>query len=134
MNSTPRIAAFFDLDRTLLLVNSGKLWLQRERRHGRLSLWQMIQATFYLIGYKFHAVDMERVMVKALQTVRGLDEEEVRRWTIRDIGITIVEYCVVDPLEPVPEEENFMMRNFYHRESRMLHLGPDRELRERTRP
>ncbi|MBN1475465.1 hypothetical protein JXA47_01805, partial [Candidatus Sumerlaeota bacterium] len=60
--------------------------------------------------------------------------EEVRRWTIRDIGITIVEYRVVDPLEPVPEEENFMMRNFYHREGRMLYLGPERELRERTRP
>jgi hypothetical protein len=60
--------------------------------------------------------------------------EEVRRWTIRDIGITIVEYRVVDPLEPVPEEENFMMRNFYHRDERMLYLGPGRDLRERTRP
>jgi len=76
-----RIAAFFDLDRTLLLVNSGRLWLESERRHGRIGVWQMIQATFYLIGYKFNAVDMERVMVKALSTVRGVEEEEVRRRT-----------------------------------------------------
>ena len=76
-----RTAAFFDLDRTLLLVNSGKLWLQRERRVGRLSAWQLLQATVFLIAYKFHALDMERVMVKALQTVKGLEEAQVRRWT-----------------------------------------------------
>lgn len=75
------IAAFFDLDRTLLGVNSGALWMKRERRMGRISLRQLLQGTAYLIGYKFSVIDMERVTTEALQTVKGELEETVRQWT-----------------------------------------------------
>lgn len=74
-------AAFFDLDGTLLTVNSGKLWIRRERQEGRLTLKQMAQAAFYMIGYRFGVIDMESAMDKALGTVQGLREEEVRGWT-----------------------------------------------------
>ncbi|MFH1811452.1 MAG: HAD-IB family hydrolase [Pseudomonadota bacterium] len=76
-----RIAAFFDLDRTLITVNSGRLWLERERQEKRVSAWQMVEATFYLFAYSLHAVDMDGVMVKALQTVKGVDEDTVRSRT-----------------------------------------------------
>ncbi len=76
-----KTAAFFDLDGTLLTVNSGKLWMQRERRLGRISLWQYFRAIFFLAGYRFGLTDMNRAMRKALQTVKGLEEETVRRWT-----------------------------------------------------
>ena len=76
-----KTAAFFDLDGTLLTVNSGKLWVRRERREGRLSLWQLTQAIFFLAGYRFGLTDMNRVMRKAVQTIKGLEEESVRRWT-----------------------------------------------------
>jgi HAD superfamily hydrolase (TIGR01490 family) len=75
------IAAFFDLDRTLLTVNSGALWMKRERRLGRISRLQYLEGTIYLIGYKFNVIDMDRVMVKALSTVKGEREETVRKWT-----------------------------------------------------
>jgi len=74
-------AAFFDLDRTLLTVNSGALWMKRERRAGRISRLQLLQGTAYLIGYKFSVIDMDRVMREALQTVKGELEETVRQWT-----------------------------------------------------
>ena len=76
-----RAAAFFDLDRTLLTVNSGALWMRRERRLGRISRWQLLQGTAYLIGYKFSVIDMDRVTTEALKTVKGKREETVRRWT-----------------------------------------------------
>jgi HAD superfamily hydrolase (TIGR01490 family) len=81
MTSAPSVAAFFDLDRTLLTVNSGKLWLRRERREKRVSAWQLLQGTFFMLAYSLHAVDMQGVMVRALQTVKGLDEDTVRAWT-----------------------------------------------------
>ena len=74
-------AAFFDLDGTLITVNSGALWMKRERRLGRISFRQMIQATFYLVAYKFSVLDMDKVMNKALQTVKDIPAETVRRWT-----------------------------------------------------
>jgi HAD superfamily hydrolase (TIGR01490 family) len=76
-----KTTAFFDLDKTLLPVNSGALWMKRERRLGRISFLQLVQGTFYLLAYKFGVIDMEKVMVKALRTVRGLPEETVRAWT-----------------------------------------------------
>jgi HAD superfamily hydrolase (TIGR01490 family) len=74
-------AAFFDLDGTLLTVNSGRLWMQRERREGRITRGQMGKALFYLLGYRFGLIDMERAMEKALATIRELPEETVRAWT-----------------------------------------------------
>ncbi len=74
-------AAFFDLDGTLLSANSGKLWLQRERRMGRLDNRQTLLGIWYLALYKAGIIDMEKVTVEALKTVKGEKEETLRRWT-----------------------------------------------------
>jgi len=76
-----KAAAFFDLDGTLLSANSAALWMRRERRHGRITRMQGLQAVFYILIYKLGFIDMEKVTVRALQTVKGLDEETLRGWT-----------------------------------------------------
>lgn len=80
MKSGSRPAAFFDLDGTLITENSARLWMQRERRLGRISLRQVLEGTVYLIAYRFHALDMDRVTVKALETIRGESEENLAQW------------------------------------------------------
>jgi HAD superfamily hydrolase (TIGR01490 family) len=74
-------AAFFDLDGTLLTVNSGRLWMLRERRVGRLGLVQMGKAVLYLVAYRFGVLSMEDAMTWALASIRGVAEDDVRRWT-----------------------------------------------------
>ena len=76
-----KIAAFFDLDGTLITANSAALWMKRERRHGRVTRRQMTRAAFYLLAYKLGFINMDKVLKKALQTVRGLEEETIRQWT-----------------------------------------------------
>lgn len=76
-----RPAAFFDLDGTLLSVNSGRLWLQRERRAGRLPIRHMLKGAAYLALYRLGTLNIERAMGDALSTVRGLPEETLRTWT-----------------------------------------------------
>lgn len=76
-----RQAAFFDMDKTLLTVNSGRLWLRRERRLGRLSLRLAIKGALYLGLYRLGTIDMERAMTEALSTVAGHEEATLRRWT-----------------------------------------------------
>ncbi|MBM4395355.1 MAG: HAD-IB family hydrolase [Deltaproteobacteria bacterium] len=75
------VAAFLDLDRTLLSVNSGRLWVMRERRVGRLGMLKTAKAGVFLVLYHFGLVDMERVLEEALATVKGLPEDTVREWT-----------------------------------------------------
>lgn len=76
-----RRAAFFDLDGTLLLVNSAALWVARERRLGRLSLSQVARASLWLLAYRMSVVQIDSALREALQTIRGLDEEQMRLQT-----------------------------------------------------
>jgi HAD superfamily hydrolase (TIGR01490 family) len=76
-----KVAAFFDLDKTLVTANGGKLWMLREYRHGRISLWQVVRGLFYVLLYHFGIVDMDKAMGEAVSTLKGLDEADVRRRT-----------------------------------------------------
>ncbi|MBI5493532.1 MAG: HAD family hydrolase [Deltaproteobacteria bacterium] len=76
-----RAAAFFDLDGTLLTVNSAKLWVRYERRLGRLSVRQAARGAFLLARYRLGTLDMERVLREVLGTVAGLEEEALRQET-----------------------------------------------------
>lgn len=74
-------AAFFDLDGTLLTVNSAHLWVRRERRLGRISRKNVALAGLFLVGYRLGVIDMERALRSALSTVRGVHEDEIREAT-----------------------------------------------------
>ncbi len=76
-----QVAAFFDLDLTLLTVNSGHLWMARERRLGRLSLRNTVEAFFKFAAYRLSIIDMEDAMRKALALYVGDTEEDLDRWT-----------------------------------------------------
>ena len=75
------VAAFFDLDGTLLDGNSGWLWMTNEWRQGRITSKQMLEGTLYVLAYKLGVIDMDTAMVKALETIQGLMEEEIRHRT-----------------------------------------------------
>ena len=76
-----RGAAFLDLDGTLLSANSGALWIKRERRLGRLSWAQYLEAMGYLLAYRLNSIDMETALRRALLTIKGQREETVIGWT-----------------------------------------------------
>jgi HAD superfamily hydrolase (TIGR01490 family) len=76
-----RGAAFFDLDGTLLTVNSANLWIRRERRLGHISNWQLARAALLLGGYRLGVLDMNSALRAALATLRGVSEESIRQQT-----------------------------------------------------
>jgi HAD superfamily hydrolase (TIGR01490 family) len=78
-----RVAAFFDLDRTLLRVNSARKWVEYERREGRIGRLQVAQAALWLLCYKFGVVDMDAAIGRAVATLKGVLEDEVARRTHR---------------------------------------------------
>lgn len=84
-----RVIAFFDLDWTILTVNSGYAWMSSEFRQGRISRWQFLQAIGYTIGYRLNLIDMHDAHRKALGTVVGQREDELRdrtvEWYLREV-------------------------------------------------
>lgn len=81
--------AFFDLDHTLLRVNSGKLWVEYQYREGQLSRTDLLKTFGYLLGYRLAIVDVERVARSAVERIAGVAEERLRQevWTWYDAEV-----------------------------------------------
>jgi HAD superfamily hydrolase (TIGR01490 family) len=72
-------AAFFDMDRTLVRVNSGSLWIRWLRARGEISRYRQLRALGWIAQYKLAILDMEVVITRVIATMKGDDEGEMRR-------------------------------------------------------
>jgi HAD superfamily hydrolase (TIGR01490 family) len=59
-----RYAAFFDLDNTILKINSGEAFLRRAYKKGLLSSWKLIHAYYLAILYKLSLMDPSVIIEK----------------------------------------------------------------------
>jgi HAD superfamily hydrolase (TIGR01490 family) len=82
--------AFFDLDRTLIDVNSGLLWARHERKNGQISAYQMARAIIWTALYHVAVIDMETAVSRALHHYRGTDaamlDRRTREWFEREVA------------------------------------------------
>jgi HAD superfamily hydrolase (TIGR01490 family) len=81
--------AFFDLDHTVLSVNSGSLWVKYQYRKGVLSRADLLKTFGYLLGYRFALVDVEKIVTVAVARIAGMPEDdmrlEVHEWYDREV-------------------------------------------------
>jgi HAD superfamily hydrolase (TIGR01490 family) len=77
----PPAIAFFDLDRTLLSVNSATLWVKRELRLGFISRWAALRGAMWLALYELGLAQMEDAIRTAIGTLAGHSEDEIRART-----------------------------------------------------
>lgn len=76
--------ALFDLDRTLLDCNSGRLWVSAEWRDGRLRPRDVAWASWWLARYSLGlGSGLEAVFEAAVATLGGTAEDELRARTDR---------------------------------------------------
>jgi HAD superfamily hydrolase (TIGR01490 family) len=67
-------AAFFDLDRTLITINSAKEWFRQEREQGRISRRQTLEAAGWLGLYGLGLMEGRLALGRAARTVAGDSE------------------------------------------------------------
>jgi HAD superfamily hydrolase (TIGR01490 family) len=71
------VAAFFDMDETLLCVETGMSWVRFLYGRGELS-WQMVaKAVYWSTLYKLAVLDMETVFTRLVEDLRGDPEAEM---------------------------------------------------------
>jgi HAD superfamily hydrolase (TIGR01490 family) len=63
--------AFFDLDKTLISVNSASLWLRSQWRSGKLTPLQMIRMTMGLVRYHLGFANLDDYIAHALHKLKG---------------------------------------------------------------
>lgn len=82
-------AAFFDLDRTLVRVNTAKLYVRWRVREDLLPWTDVLRTAWWGLQYKFGVLDLAAVTARALTTLEGLEEEPFRaecaEWAAREV-------------------------------------------------
>jgi HAD superfamily hydrolase (TIGR01490 family) len=73
-----RRLAFFDLDGTLLTVNSAALWVRRERRLGRIGRRQSLKALGYFAAYRLGWLDIDAAYAEAARALTGRRADAIR--------------------------------------------------------
>lgn len=85
-----KVGAFFDVDHTLLDVNSGARWVRHAWHTGQTSTLQMLQALGWLVRYRLALLDLEVVTARVARDYRGASaadlDAEARSWFRRDIA------------------------------------------------
>jgi len=73
--------AFFDLDRTLISINSATSWIRREVRLGHLSRWQALRGGGWILLYHFGFVRMDKALRDAVLMLQGASVDAVTQRT-----------------------------------------------------
>lgn len=81
--SAPVALAFFDLDRTLLSVNSATLWVRREVALGFVRKRDAVRAALWLARYRLGLVQAEDVLGDAVAQLAGTSAAALRERTRR---------------------------------------------------
>lgn len=78
--------AAYDLDKTLLSVNSSRLIVQKSRQMGIMTTREYLKAIYYSIVYKFDLQNASEIVASMIKWLKGRSEEEVQS-LIEDQGI-----------------------------------------------
>jgi HAD superfamily hydrolase (TIGR01490 family) len=89
-----RVCAFFDVDRTLVSCNTGRLFLRDLRRRGEISFFRTMRALFWMAKYHLSLIDLQWVATRLAAQMAGRAEREFaercRRWVEQDVLSLIV--------------------------------------------
>jgi HAD superfamily hydrolase (TIGR01490 family) len=73
-----RRAALFDMDRTLVRVDTATLYIRFQRKKGHATLRDVARVAWWMLTYTFGVMDAESVAAKALESFKGKKETWLR--------------------------------------------------------
>jgi HAD superfamily hydrolase (TIGR01490 family) len=78
-----RVAALFDMDKTLLDASSGILYARFLYRNGQLSRWELVRIGWWGVISRLGWLDVQKLVPRMLVQVAGDDETTLRRMSDR---------------------------------------------------
>jgi HAD superfamily hydrolase (TIGR01490 family) len=87
--------AFFDLDKTILSINSGQVLVREAYKGGLMSNKDLLNAIYLSWLYKFHLRDTSLLITGMGKWLKGLTVEEVS-----DLSENVVNKYLVDAIRP----------------------------------
>ena len=87
--------AFFDLDKTILSINSGSRLVREAHNRKLMSTPDFVKAVYYSLLYKFHLRDTDRIISGMGQWLKG-----IRVDAVEDLSVTIVKEYLIAAIRP----------------------------------
>src|SRR4029077_9212050 len=88
-NPMSRVGAFFDVDRTIVSCNTGRLFVRDLRRRGEISFFRMMRALVWMAKYHLSLIDLQWVATRLAGEMAGKLERDFadrcRRWVETDV-------------------------------------------------
>jgi HAD superfamily hydrolase (TIGR01490 family) len=72
-------AAFFDLDRTLVRVNTGPLYVKWRVKQKKMGPLELARVSWWTLQYTFGVLDADKASRAAVASMAGVHEDEFRR-------------------------------------------------------
>jgi phosphoserine phosphatase len=101
LRASERIAAFFDLDCTLVSCNTGRLFLSDLRSRGEISLGKVLRALSWLAKYKMAMLDLQTVTSHVADFLRGKAEQDFAEQCQRLVEDQVLPRLLPDGLRAV---------------------------------
>ncbi len=90
-----RVAALFDMDRTLLDTSSGLLYTRYLHRNGLIGRRELARVIWWAVLTRLGALDMSTMIPRLLADAAGDDEQQTRelcdRWFTQDVRVHLTE-------------------------------------------
>jgi HAD superfamily hydrolase (TIGR01490 family) len=90
-----RVAALFDMDRTLLDTSSALLYVRYLRRIGQISRWGVAQVMGWTLLERLGLLDMQRLVERLATAASGDSEPELKqlcdRWFAEDVLVHVTD-------------------------------------------
>ena len=71
------VAAFFDVDGTLIAKNSGPLYMKFLRQRGEIRRRDALRTIYFYVRYRLNLLDIERALERSSAWIRGRAEEDI---------------------------------------------------------
>jgi HAD superfamily hydrolase (TIGR01490 family) len=88
-----RVGAFFDIDNTVLEINSGRSWITYMRRTGKMGLVELVRSLGWLVQYRFGLLDFAAMAKRVASHYVGQHvaplAKEVEEWFARVVAWAI---------------------------------------------
>lgn len=88
-------AALFDMDRTLVRVNTGNLYVRWRMRRKEARLRDVLRVGIWMFQYTLGVIDAAKITARALESLAGQDEarfrEDCRQWYREEVRAHVAE-------------------------------------------
>jgi putative phosphoserine phosphatase/1-acylglycerol-3-phosphate O-acyltransferase len=93
--ATPRIGAFFDMDKTIIAENSGAMYMRHRYEHGDVTNWELAKGLGAYLRYKLGVLNLHSYTLELMQQFRGEREADLEA-----LGLELFEEMLVGAIYP----------------------------------